>query len=305
MGIVESAQFAQDQYQHTEIIKYERKAFKNDGRSYNLDLISTLREDLRDLCSQQYNQIDTVMLISTLTLSISFGFVYKGTFPGGWDGIDYFNDKEFRWYTPILMIYSALMACSIILPFWSIWAALQCKNTLDYYCHRILDVNLAGGRMDLNTWLDQYDYFEHFWEDKCKWNFNLAYKSFWAGVIFCFMTVVVLLGINFYHCYELPVFIIFTSIVGGNMVFATVRLIVADPFAPKIVQARRRMEDSLGDHVRRMSEVTGSPSADVIMDSNLLQESIPDMRSPDQIQDTLSDPGSPRPLWETHDIPEN
>ena len=54
-----------------------------------------------------------------------------------------------------------------------------------------------------------------------------------------------------------------------------------------------------------MSEVTGSPSADVIMDSNLLQESVPDMRSSDQIEETLSDPGSPRPLWETQHIPEN
>eukprot|EP00494_Astrolonche_serrata_P028019 UN28284 len=77
MGLVESAQMAQDWYLHKEEMNLAKRSFALDRRSLNIDLVNTIREDLRDLCSQRYGRIDNLMVVNTLVLSFRLDFVVK------------------------------------------------------------------------------------------------------------------------------------------------------------------------------------------------------------------------------------
>mgnify|MGYP006137832579 FL=1 len=106
MGIVESAQILQDHHYHQDEMRWNRRAFNLDSQALNLELVNTIRDDLRDLISQRAQQIDNVLLVNTLLFSFSFGFVCEGTFPvsrttspcppGG--EAHYLTNNCLRWY---------------------------------------------------------------------------------------------------------------------------------------------------------------------------------------------------------------
>jgi len=215
MGLVESAQMAQDYYQHIDAKNLAKRNLNMDKRSYHMNMVGSIREDLRDLCSQQYSQIDTIMVVSTLVLSFGFGFVFEGTFPGLEDNTKLFYD------VPVLMIpYAVLLGLSVILPFWSIWYALECKNKIDAFLARLLR-NEFDKRMNLQCWLEHYTSFERYWNDKCQWHFDAAHNFFWGGMISNMFEVTLLTCMNFRWMYAEPVWITFLVIMLVNMLLAT------------------------------------------------------------------------------------
>eukprot|EP00494_Astrolonche_serrata_P028706 UN28973 len=173
MGIVQSAQMYQDYSQYAERKLIEEECIEIDSRVLNMNLVSTLREDLRDLCSQQYSQIDTLMLISTLVMTFAFGFVVEGTFPD----IEEFGKEKFEM---IMCLYAIFMGLSIALPFWSVWWCLMCKNNLDDFLQRVL-IDDTEKRLDVKLWIKNYLQFSVYWSENCQWYYIAAYNSFWLG----------------------------------------------------------------------------------------------------------------------------
>jgi len=215
MGIVESAQMAQDWYLHQEEMNWAKKAYALDKLSLNTDLVNTIREDLRDLCSQRYGRIDNLLVVNTLVLSFSFGFCCEGTFPD----TDYFSEEKF-WIT----FYSVFLGLTLIFPFWSIWYALECKTCLDQFLHGVLNERKKRGMVDVRTWLQHYIGFEQHWMNQCQRRYRISQNFFWAGMLCSITLCAILTGMNFSKWYHPGVWIVFVSIIMINVLLITLIL---------------------------------------------------------------------------------
>jgi len=199
---------AQDWYLHKEEMLFNRQSIVLDKKSLTIDLVNTIREDLRDLFQSRAVRIDNLMLVNTLLLSFSFGFVCEGTFPPG-DAKDY-----------LLIIYCILCAMTLVAPFWSIWFGLECKQKLDSFLNEIL-TQRTDDRLKLETWIGFYNSFALYWRSQCQLYYKIALNLFWIGMLFALSLCCVLLLLVFedlfHYDYLGPLFV---GIVGSNIVIA-------------------------------------------------------------------------------------
>jgi len=237
MGLVESAQMAQDWYLHQEEMTWAKKAYALDRLSLNTDLVNTIREDLRDLCSQRYGRIDNLMVVNTLVLSFSFGFCCEGTFPD----VEHYGEERF-W----IIFYTVFLGMTLILPFWSIWYALECKTCLDQFLHGVLNERKKRGMVDVRTWLQHYIGFEQHWMTQCQRRYRISQNFFWAGMLCSITLCAILTGMNFSKWYHPGVYIVFVSIIMLNVLFITMIL---------LYRAIRHCQKSADKHSSRKSAV--------------------------------------------------
>jgi len=208
MGLVESAQMAQDWYLHKEEMQFNQQAMMIDKKGLSIDLVNTVREDLRDLFQSRATRIDNLMLVNTLLLSFSFGFVCEGTFPPG--------DSE----EGMLVVYVILCGMTLVAPFWSIWFGLECKQKLDHFLNEMLSQR-TDDRLKLETWLGFYKAFEKYWKLQCQLYYKIALNLFWIGMLLALALCCVLLFLVFEDLFpETSVRLVFVSIVGFNIVIA-------------------------------------------------------------------------------------
>jgi len=208
MGLVESAQMAQDWYLHKEEMQFNQQAMMIDRKGLSIDLVNTVREDLRDLFQSRATRIDNLMLVNTLLLSFSFGFVCEGTFPPG-------DSEEF-----MLVVYVILCGMTLVAPFWSIWFGLECKQKLDHFLNEMLSQR-TDDRLKLETWLGFYKAFEKYWKLQCQSYYKIALNLFWIGMLLALALCCVLLYLVFEDLFpETSVRLVFVSIVGFNIVIA-------------------------------------------------------------------------------------
>jgi len=208
MGLVESAQMAQDWYLHKEEMQFNQQAMMIDKKGLTIDLVNTVREDLRDLFQSRATRIDNLMLVNTLLLSFSFGFVCEGTFPPG-------DSQE-----GMLVVYVILCGMTLVAPFWSIWFGLECKQKLDHFLNEMLSQR-TDDRLKLETWLGFYRAFEKYWKLQCQSYYKIALNLFWIGMLLALALCCVLLYLVFEDLFpETSVRLVFVSIVGFNIVIA-------------------------------------------------------------------------------------
>jgi len=94
------------------------------GKAMQLDALSTVREELRDQVHVIIGSLDTLLVVSTLMLATGFGFVVEGSYPSQLADRD--PDQQ-----PWLVVYSCLMAMSLIFPFWSVIFTLRVRHEVD------------------------------------------------------------------------------------------------------------------------------------------------------------------------------
>jgi hypothetical protein len=198
---------------HHEEMHWTRRGFALDQQSLNIDLVNTIREDLRDMLGQRSGRIDNLMLVNTLLLSFAFDFVTNGTFPP--EGDD----------SPFMILYSILMALSLVFPFWSIFFSLEVKNKLDEFLNRVLKED-QHKRLDLNKWGFYAESFDRYWDAQCEGNYKLAQNFFWVGMLVGMAETAVLMGLYMSVEYPNPyVWRIFVGVVASNVGVATLVLL--------------------------------------------------------------------------------
>jgi len=199
MGLVESAQMAQDWYLHKEEMQFNKQSIVLDKKSLTIDLVNTIREDLRDLFQSRAVRIDNLMLVNTLLLSFSFGFVCEAA---------------------LLIIYCILCAMTLVAPFWSIWFGLECKQKLDSFLNEIL-TQRTDDRLRLETWIGFYNAFALYWSSQCQWYYKIALNLFWIGMLFALTLCCVLLLLVFEDLFPYDYLgALFVGIVGSNIFIA-------------------------------------------------------------------------------------
>ena len=188
MGIVESVQLLQADEYHQRSVKWNRLSIEAQERAVRISVIRTVREDLADRIEMVRMRIDTFMLLNTLMLEASFGFVYCGTFePYGT------QLSSTCGATPrvLLISYTVGFVFSLTLPFWGLFFALETNRSVEHYLTSLLKER-AFTRFNLRKSLGHYDAFDRFWNRQCRWRFDLSKWLAWAGVIACLATAAML-----------------------------------------------------------------------------------------------------------------
>eukprot|EP00928_Gymnodinium_smaydae_P037713 TRINITY_DN26138_c0_g1_i1.p1 TRINITY_DN26138_c0_g1~~TRINITY_DN26138_c0_g1_i1.p1 ORF type:complete len:353 (+),score=56.05 TRINITY_DN26138_c0_g1_i1:106-1059(+) len=91
-------------------------------RQLEIEMNSFVREDIQDMYDKDERRLDTNLLVSTLMLGFGFGFAVEGTFPE-----DEPRQRFARYF------YAITAALSLVLPFLSTLALLECRNRLNTF----------------------------------------------------------------------------------------------------------------------------------------------------------------------------
>jgi len=112
--------------------KLSKLAYELDFQGLRLDVLSTIREEVRDQVHIIMSSLDNLMVVATLMLSIGFGFVVEGTFPP--QKAEELGNWEIPW-TPIsigpLAVYSFLCAMSLCMPFWCLIFTIRMRYEVE------------------------------------------------------------------------------------------------------------------------------------------------------------------------------
>merc|ERR1719428_2392502 len=91
---------------------WQRMGYDLSQQGMRVELLSAVREEIRDQVTICVSSLDNLMLVSTLMLSIGFGFVVENVMPPHPEQHDIWVEKVLR------MLYSLLSAFSLVFPFW-------------------------------------------------------------------------------------------------------------------------------------------------------------------------------------------
>lgn len=125
----DSANLYQGWHYGSRIEEICRKCMDLDAMGIRLDALSTIREQKRDEVFEIMSSLDNLMVVSTLMLSIGFGFVVDGTFPP--KKAERLSDWPLLNVDP-LVVYSFLAALSLIFPFWSLVLGVHMRYELEH-----------------------------------------------------------------------------------------------------------------------------------------------------------------------------
>eukprot|EP00933_Yihiella_yeosuensis_P016278 TRINITY_DN13974_c0_g1_i1.p1 TRINITY_DN13974_c0_g1~~TRINITY_DN13974_c0_g1_i1.p1 ORF type:complete len:410 (-),score=34.05 TRINITY_DN13974_c0_g1_i1:148-1344(-) len=97
-------------------------------REVRMDMINTVREEMRDQVTVVLASLENLMFLSTLVLTTGFGFVAEGTFPDTEaSGQIYQGDSEF-----FLEVYAVLCATTIVFPLGSLMLAIAVRSEAEF-----------------------------------------------------------------------------------------------------------------------------------------------------------------------------
>eukprot|EP00928_Gymnodinium_smaydae_P027613 TRINITY_DN2129_c1_g1_i3.p1 TRINITY_DN2129_c1_g1~~TRINITY_DN2129_c1_g1_i3.p1 ORF type:complete len:356 (-),score=74.47 TRINITY_DN2129_c1_g1_i3:158-1162(-) len=102
-------------------------------RQVHIDTLNNMREDLRDLYEMDARKIDNSMIVTTLMLTIGFGFVVEGTFPPTTEDAGHaISTVE----SCLRVVYAIVAGLALVCPFWSMLCLVECKRRLDFFMDR-------------------------------------------------------------------------------------------------------------------------------------------------------------------------
>lgn len=120
-GVAQSAFYHRNELHWSEIDYYLQV------RQVHVDTLNNLREDLRDLYEMDGRKLDNSMIVTTLMLTIGFGFVVEGTFPPAPGPQD---QRTWR------IVYAVVAALALMCPFWCMLCLIECRRRLDFFMDR-------------------------------------------------------------------------------------------------------------------------------------------------------------------------
>eukprot|EP00929_Paragymnodinium_shiwhaense_P061917 TRINITY_DN30922_c2_g2_i1.p1 TRINITY_DN30922_c2_g2~~TRINITY_DN30922_c2_g2_i1.p1 ORF type:complete len:318 (-),score=35.86 TRINITY_DN30922_c2_g2_i1:349-1302(-) len=120
---------AQNTLHHYNALRWSEIDYYLQVRQVHIDTQNNMREDIRDLYDMHKGQIDNALIVSTLMLTMGFGFVVEGTFPPK-------GEPENQWEVGLRVFYSVVAALALICPFLSMLSLMECRRRLDYFMDR-------------------------------------------------------------------------------------------------------------------------------------------------------------------------
>lgn len=131
-GISGGINFVQAWHYGSRAEKLTRLAHELDYQGLRLDVLGTIREEVRDQVFVIMSNLDNSMVVSTLMLSIGFGFVVEGTFPPNQaESLKDWKIDTIGFSIDPLVAYAILCALSLIFPFWSLVFTIRMRYEVD------------------------------------------------------------------------------------------------------------------------------------------------------------------------------
>lgn len=111
MTLGEAIGIVQQWHSYNQDQLWSKRGYDIGLQSMRIDILNTVREEMRDQVTVIISSLDNLMVVATLMLSIGFGFVVEGTFPPAEKEYDY-DDLERQ----MLILYAVLAALSLVFP---------------------------------------------------------------------------------------------------------------------------------------------------------------------------------------------
>lgn len=141
-NIGQFAEIGQSHIYQKEQMQWARRAYGLDSRALRIDLLNSVKDDVRDHHSVHSGRIDTLLLVHTLLLTFALATLqYSDEFVPQ-SGCEECAEEMHPWLV-ICWVYS--VGAILILPFWSMVMLIWCKLQLD----RWLELSLSKLNLEL------------------------------------------------------------------------------------------------------------------------------------------------------------
>jgi len=110
--LADTINIIQQQQEREQIERLSSREYCMDLQRMRMDMVHTIREELRDFMSLRISSLDHMLVIESLMVSLGFKFVCEGTFPVSEEDGAIYNDTQ-SW---ALRIYAVLGALALIFP---------------------------------------------------------------------------------------------------------------------------------------------------------------------------------------------
>lgn len=101
---------------------WSRRGYDIGLQSMRIDILNTVREEMRDQVTVIISSLDNLMVVATLMLSIGFGFVVEGTFPPAETDYDYDDTQKV-----FLVAYAVLAALALVFPLFTLMLTIAAR----------------------------------------------------------------------------------------------------------------------------------------------------------------------------------
>lgn len=109
--------------------EWSRLNFEMDSQGMRMDLVGTIREEIRDQIQVAVSTLDNMMVVATLLLSIGFAFASEMTSPPPCSPCT--SIEKYLHFT-----YTLFCALSLVLPFWCLMFTLRIRYEVDHVMKR-------------------------------------------------------------------------------------------------------------------------------------------------------------------------
>lgn len=109
---------------HTREYRINYEDLRINGRQIQIDVMNSVREELRDQIRLVIDSLDNLLVVSTLMLSCGFGFVCEGTFPPE-------KAASIPSLSPVLVLYGIMCALTQSFSLWSVIFTLRVRYEVD------------------------------------------------------------------------------------------------------------------------------------------------------------------------------
>mmetsp|Transcript_133939 Transcript_133939/g.303785 ORF Transcript_133939/g.303785 Transcript_133939/m.303785 type:complete len:384 (+) Transcript_133939:36-1187(+) len=116
LSFVEAISLAHSFHCYSRDETWSKRSYLVGIQALRIDILNTVREEVRDKFTMWGASLDNLMVVSTLMLSIGFGFAVEGTFPPAeHDGFEYSGCRQ-----GLLVLYASLAGLSLAFPLLSL-----------------------------------------------------------------------------------------------------------------------------------------------------------------------------------------
>lgn len=142
LGVGEAVSIVQSWHQYNRDETWAKRGYNMDLQGMRIDVLNTVREEMRDQVTLIIASLDNLMVVATLMFSIGFGFVVEGTFPPSErddDGHILEDGHKYNfWQHIFLRVYAMLCTTSLCFPFWCMIFTMYIRQEVEECIYKIM-----------------------------------------------------------------------------------------------------------------------------------------------------------------------
>lgn len=132
LAFADGVGFIQNWHYGSRAERFAKLGYELDFQGLRLDVLSTIREEIRDQVFVIISSLDNLMVVATLMLSLGFGFVVEGTFPPHRsEQLQKWTIESIGFSVSPLVVYAFLCAMSLVCPFWCLVFSIRMRYEVD------------------------------------------------------------------------------------------------------------------------------------------------------------------------------